>query len=148
MSSSDSKTIVMSAYKGEEKRELSLSEKIIQSGFTSYNEGTMEQPDGYARVTGPCGDTMEFSLKIQGNKIIDSRFQVNGCAISRACASIATDLAKGKDVEEAGDIDQETILQQFQQIPEEERHCALLAQNTLRQALENYINGSREKTLS
>jgi nitrogen fixation NifU-like protein len=104
----------------------------------------MEQPDSYARVTGPCGDTMEFSLKIQDNKIIDSRFQVNGCAVSRACASIDADLAKGKDVEEAWDIDQKTILQYFQQIPTEERHCALLAQNTLRQALENFIK-SKEK---
>jgi len=129
----------MSAFKGEEKTESSPSGKMIQSWITPYNEGNMEQPDGFARVTGPCGDTMEISLKIRENRVMDSRFRVDGCDFSRACASIAAALVKGKDVEEAWDIDQKTILQQFQQIPAEEKHCALLAQNTLRQAIESFI---------
>ena len=72
----------------------------------------MEQPDGLAIVTGPCGDTMEISLRIEGNRITESRFQVKGCAVSRACASNAAALAKGKELEEAWDIDERDIAEE------------------------------------
>jgi nitrogen fixation NifU-like protein len=111
----------------------------VQSWLGPYNEGVMEAAEGRARVTGPCGDTMEITLRIQNEQIVDSRFRVTGCAVSRACASAAAALAKGKGLEEAWDIDEQEILRTLKMVPDSERHCALLARDTLRQALENYI---------
>lgn len=131
----------------EDKPEPVSSRQPIQFWLGPYNQGVIEQPDGQARVTGPCGDTMEISLKIQGAKIIESRFRVNGCAVSRACASIAAALAKGKDLEEAWDIDEKKIAETLQVLPENDRHCAILARDTLRQAIERYIKSNGKKEL-
>ena len=119
----------------------------VQFWLGPYNEGIIDQPDGHAKVTGPCGDTMEISLKIHGDHIIESRFRVNGCAVSRACASIAAALAKGKDLEEAWDIDEKEIAKGLPVFPADHLHCAVLARDTLRQAIERYIksNGKRER---
>lgn len=111
----------------------------VQSWLGPYNEGVIEAAEGWARVTGPCGDTMEIHLRIHDDRIVDSRFQVTGCAISRACASAAAALAAGKELDEAWDIDEKGILKTVQMVPDGERHCALLARDTLRQALENYF---------
>jgi len=114
-----------------------------QSWLGPYNEGIIDQPDGLSKVTGPCGDTMEISLKIQGDKIIESRFRVNGCAVSRACASIAAALSKGKDLDEAWDIDEKAIARSLPALPVDHQHCAILARDALRQALENYLKQAK-----
>lgn len=121
------------------KKPASPSTPAVQSWLGPFNEGVIEGAEGRARVTGPCGDTMEITLRIDNERIVESRFQVSGCAVSRACASAAAALAKGKGLEEAWDIDEKEILQTVQMVPEGDRHCALLARDTLRQALENFI---------
>ncbi len=125
---------------------VSVPGQAVQFWLGPYNEGIIDQPDGHARVIGPCGDTMEISLRIQGDRILESRFRVNGCAVSRACASIAAALAKGKDLEEAWDIDEKEIAKSLPVLPVDHQHCAILARDTLRQAIESYIksNGKRE----
>ncbi len=127
----------------EDKAESASSRQPVQFYLGPYNEGAIEKPDSLAKVTGPCGDTMEISLRVEGNKIIESRFQVKGCAVSRACASIAAALAKGKELEEAWDIDEVQISAKLQRIPEDHRHCPVLAKDTLRQAIENFLKQAR-----
>jgi nitrogen fixation protein NifU and related proteins len=129
----------MSALAKEDKQKPASSKQPIQFWLGPYNEGVIEKPDSQAKVTGPCGDSMEISLRVEGNKIIDSRFQVDGCTYSRACASIAAALAKGKELEEAWDIDEKQIAAKLKSIPEDHRHCPVLARDTLRQAIEKYI---------
>lgn len=111
----------------------------LQSWLGPYNEGRLDHPDGLAVVTGPCGDTIEISLWVKNNRIVDSRFQVKGCAVSRACASIAASLAKGKELEEAYDLTEADIAGQLQQIPSDHSHCPVLARDTLRKAIEDYV---------
>jgi nitrogen fixation NifU-like protein len=125
---------------------VSVPGQAVQLWLGPYNEGIIDQPDGDARVTGPCGDTMEISLKIQDNKIVESRFRAKGCVFSRSCASIAAALCKGKDLEEAWDIDEKEIAKSLPVLPVDHQHCAVLARDTLRQAIEIYIksNGKRE----
>jgi nitrogen fixation protein NifU and related proteins len=125
------------------KEPASPSTPAVQSWLGPYNEGVIEGAEGRARVTGPCGDTMEIYLRIHEERIVESRFQVTGCAVSRACASAAAALANGKGLEEAWDIDEKEILKTVQMVPDDDRHCALLARDTLRQALENYIKSPR-----
>ena len=116
----------------------------LQNWLGPYNEGQLPEANGIGQITGPCGDTMVIYLRIGKEGIDEVRFQVDGCAFSRTCASIAASLAKGKSLEEAWDIDEHQILRCLSAIPPEERHCAVLARDTLRQALENYIKSNKE----
>jgi len=60
------------------------------------NEGPLDSWDGHARITGPCGDTMEFWLRIAKGRIVQANFTTTGCNSSRAAGSMATELAAGK----------------------------------------------------
>ena len=72
--------------------------------------GGMENPDGYGRVTGPCGDTMQIFLKFENEKVKDVTFQTDGCGASAVCGSFAAELALGKDPDELIEITGESIL--------------------------------------
>lgn len=125
----------------------SIPGQAVQPWLGPYNEGIIDQPDGLAYVTGPCGDSMEISLRIRENRITDSRFRVKGCVVSRACASAAAALAKGKELEEAWDIDEKEIAKSLPGLPVDHRHCALLARDTLRQAIGRYIKSDEKREL-
>ncbi|MBN1852026.1 MAG: P-loop NTPase [Pirellulales bacterium] len=99
------------------------------------NYGPLDPWDGHARVTGPCGDTMEFWLRIADRRIAQATFTTDGCGPSRAAGSMATELAIGKLVKEASQIEQNDVLQALDGLPKEWEHCALLAVNTLKAAI-------------
>ena len=103
-----------------------------------YNGG-MENPDGYGRVTGPCGDTMQIFLKFENEKVKDATFQTDGCGASAVCGSFAAELALGKDPDELIEITGESILKVLGSFPKEDQHCAFLAANTLQEALNEYM---------
>jgi len=111
---------------------------VIEHWTNPKNLGKIENADAYGRVTGPCGDTLEIYLKIKRGKIIAANFLTDGCGPSIACGSMTTELVIGKSLEEAQKITQEVILQHLGGLPEESRHCALLAANTLQEALKNH----------
>lgn len=124
-----------------------LQEKIFQEAREAYGEigyrrwreplhmGVTPNPDGYARVTGVCGDTMEIFLKMDGDRVAAASFITNGCGASTICGSFAAELAIGKTPDEVMDITGDSILNIFGVFPEEDRHCAFLAANTLHEAL-------------
>ena len=97
----------------------------------------IDSPNGYAKIKGPCGDTMEIFLKIKNRKIADCSFLTDGCGGSIMCGSMTIELTKGKKIEEAKRITQKTILESLEGLPEEYHHCALLAANTLKEALKS-----------
>ncbi len=101
--------------------------------------GRIENPDGYARITGKCGDTIEIFLKFEGERVKEARFMTYGCASSAICGSFAVELAIGKKPEEIVEITGERILEEIGQFPEEEKHCAYLAAETLQEALSDYM---------
>ncbi len=72
------------------------SEKVVDYGTHPQNYGNMEKPDGYAKIKGPCGDTMEMFLKIQNDRIVDIAYTTDGCMTSHAAGTAATVMAKGK----------------------------------------------------
>jgi nitrogen fixation NifU-like protein len=120
------------------------SEKVIQSWLNPKYMGEMESPQGHGKVTGTCGDTVQIFLRIDNNKIIDARFITDGCATTIAAGGMACELAIGKTLREAYRITKEVILQQLDGLPEESTHCALLASNTLREALNDYLASKNE----
>jgi len=103
----------------------------------------MENPDAFARVTGPCGDTVEIYLRFQNGRIDDIRYTTDGCMTSHAAVSAATVLARGKTVRECIRVNQSAILEHLGGLPEEDQHCALLAATTLHRALRNYAAGKK-----
>jgi len=120
------------------------SETAIDHAMNPRNVGDMEDADGFARVTGPCGDTMEIWLKVKNGTIANATFMTDGCGTSIASGSIVTELAKGKSVSEAQRISQQDVLNALGGLPEESEHCALLAANTLREAIKDYLAMTKE----
>jgi len=108
---------------------------VLEHALNPKTLGRMEKADSYARVTGPCGDTMEIWLAVEDNKIAQATFGTDGCFTTIAAGSMATELVKGKELNEALQINQQTILKALGGLPEESEHCALLAANALRGAL-------------
>ena len=112
---------------------------VIDHAMNPRNIGTMEDADGHARFTGPCGDTMEIFLKIANDIIAGVSFITDGCGTSIASGSMVTELAKSKHVQKAYRISQKDVLENLGGLPEEDEHCALLAASTMRLAIHDYL---------
>jgi ATP-binding protein involved in chromosome partitioning len=114
-----------------------LSPVALDHAQRPRNNGPPAEFTHHARITGPCGDTMEFWLFVQDGRIGKAAFVTDGCGPSHACGSVATCLAEGKTVEQSAAITQQDILDALGGLPESHRHCALLAANTLKTACED-----------
>jgi len=120
------------------------SEKTIDHFLNPRNLGEIPAPDGFGRVTGSCGDTMEIYLKVRDSRVMNASFWTDGCGPSIASGSMITEMAKEKSVLEAQKITQQDILDALGGLPEESLHCALLAANTLKEAIRDYLGMKRE----
>ena len=123
------------------------SEKVIERWLNPRNLGKARNADGFAKIKGPCGDTMQISFKVKDGRLSKIKFMTDGCASSIAAGSMATELAEGKKIEEAVKISQQMILDALGGLPEESVHCALLASNTLKEAIKNYLDSTKNKSL-
>ena len=120
------------------------SETTIDHIINPRNLGDMADASGFGRVTGSCGDTIEIWLKVKNGIVADATFLTDGCATSIASGSMATELAKGRSIPEVLKISQQDVLKALGGLPEESVHCALLAANTLREAIKDYITLKNE----
>ena len=120
------------------------SETVIDHAMNPRNLGEIADNDGFARVAGSCGDTMEIWLKAKDGIIIQATFYTDGCGTSIASGSMVTEMAKGKSIIEAQKISQQNVLDALGGLPDESEHCALLAANTLKAAIRDYIAMKRE----
>ena len=114
-------------------------ETMFERWLNPLYMGVIDNADGYARVTGSCGDTMEIFLLFEDDRVKQASFQTNGCGTSIVCASFVSEMAMGKDPDEIVKITGETILEKLGGLPEDDRHCAFLASETLQQALHAYM---------
>ena len=108
------------------------------------NVGNLQNADGFASITGPCGDTMEIWLKLREDQIQEATFWTDGCGTTIAAGSMTTELAKGKTAGDALKVTQQEVLDALGGLPEESEHCALLATNTLKEAVKDYLANKRE----
>jgi nitrogen fixation NifU-like protein len=120
------------------------SEIVVEHNLNPRNLGSFPDADGYAQITGPCGDTMEMWLKVNNNIIVKAGFTTEGCGTTIASGSMVTEMAKGKSIIEARRIGQQEVLDALGGLPEESEHCALLASNTLKAAIRDYIAMQKE----
>jgi len=120
------------------------SETTVDHIINPRHLGDMADASGFGRVTGPCGDTIEIWLNVKDGMVADATFLTDGCGTSVASGSMATELAKGRRIPEVLKISQQDILEALGGLPEESAHCALLAANTLKEAIKDYITLKKE----
>jgi len=120
------------------------SEIAIDHSMNPRNLGDMENADGFAKVMGSCGDTMEIWLKVRNGNIAQATFMTDGCGTSIASGSMVTELAKGKSIAKVQRIMQQDVLNALGGLPEESVHCALLAADTLKAAIKDYLTYKNE----
>jgi nitrogen fixation NifU-like protein len=104
-------------------------------GISYWLSPNVKDPDGKARVTGTCGDTMELHLKLQKNRIRETSHYTTGCTYSYNCIAAVAQLVKGQTPEEALNLDANTVQKSIGGLPEDHMHCATLAVDALHEAV-------------
>ena len=111
------------------------------------NMGDLKDADGVGEVgAAACGDIMKISLKIKDGKIEDARFKTFGCGSAIASSSMATELIKGRSIDEAMSFTNQEVVDALGGLPPVKIHCSVLAEEALKAALEDYIRKHPEAT--
>jgi len=121
---------------------------IVMDHFLNpRNMGDLEDADGIGEVgAAACGDIMKISLKISDDgKISDARFKTFGCGSAIASSSMATELVKGKTIEEALKVTNKNVVDALGGLPPVKIHCSVLAEEAIKAALDDYIKRHPEK---
>jgi nitrogen fixation NifU-like protein len=101
--------------------------------------GEIKDADGIGTVGNPrCGDVMEISIKVKDDKIVDIKFKTFGCTAAIASSSIATELVKGKTLDEAIKLTRDDVANELGGLPAFKLHCSNLAADALRAAIKDY----------
>lgn len=115
------------------------SEKVMDHFRHPRNVGEIENADGVGEVGNPvCGDIMKIYLKIENNIIVDAKFKTFGCGAAVASSSIATELIKGKTVDEAWGVSNNAVIEALQGLPPVKIHCSVLAEEAIHKAINDY----------
>jgi nitrogen fixation NifU-like protein len=120
-----------------EQEQALFSAKVLAEARQPQNMGTMDAPDGLGLLIGPCGDTMEIALGLNGERIDKAVFMTDGCGPTVACGSMLTTMVHGKSLAGAAAIEAADLILALDGLPAEHVHCATLAVATLRQAIAN-----------
>lgn len=115
--------------------------EIVMDHFRNpRNVGSMENPDGVGQVGNPkCGDIMKIYLKINDDEIIeDVKFETFGCGSAIASSSMATELIKGKSINEAVELTNKAVVEALGGLPPVKVHCSVLAEQAVKSALYDY----------
>jgi nitrogen fixation NifU-like protein len=115
------------------------SQKVMDHFMNPRNVGMIEDANGVGEVGNPvCGDIMRMYLKINNNIIEDVKFQTFGCGAAVATSSIATELIKGKTIDEALEITNKAVAEALDGLPPIKLHCSVLAEQAIKAAIEDY----------
>lgn len=115
------------------------SEKVMDHFEHPRNVGVIEDADGIGEVGNPvCGDIMKMYLKIENNVIVDVKFKTFGCGSAIATSSMATELIKGKTLDEALELTNQAVVDALDGLPARKVHCSVLAEDAIKAALLNY----------
>jgi nitrogen fixation NifU-like protein len=115
------------------------SNKVMDHFMNPRNVGEIPDADGVGQVGNPvCGDIMKMYLKIENNIITDVKFKTFGCGAAVATSSMATELIKGKTIEEALEITNKAVAEALDGLPPIKMHCSNLAEQAIKAAIEDY----------
>lgn len=123
------------------------SEKVMDHFRNPRNVGIIEDADGVGEVgNAKCGDIMKIYLKVENDIIEDVKFETFGCGSAIASSSMATELIKGKPVNEALKLTNKAVAEALDGLPAHKLHCSVLAEEAIKKALQDYYekNGRKE----
>ncbi len=115
------------------------SKTVMDHFMNPRNVGEIDNPDGVGEVGNPvCGDIMRIFLKIENNTITDAKFKTFGCGAAIASSSMATELIKGKSLEEAWEVTNKAVAEALEGLPPIKMHCSVLAEEGIHKAINDY----------
>jgi nitrogen fixation NifU-like protein len=121
------------------------SEKVIDHFSNPHNVGELEGANAVGEVgNARCGDIMRMYLKIEDDVIKDASFKTFGCCAAIASSSVTTDLIKGMTVDEALNFKNATVVDALGGLPPAKVHCSVLAEEAIKQAIDNYKKGQEK----
>ena len=122
------------------------SEKLMDHFRNPRNVGVIEDANGIGEVgNAKCGDIMKMYLKIENDIVEDVKFETFGCGSAIASSSMATELIKGKPVEEARKLTNKAVAEALDGLPDYKMHCSVLAQEAIEAALKDYEENGKDK---
>ncbi|MBQ8884385.1 MAG: Fe-S cluster assembly scaffold protein NifU [Oscillospiraceae bacterium] len=115
------------------------SEKVMDHFANPRNVGTMDDADGVGEVgNAKCGDIMKMYIKVNEGVITDVKFQTFGCGAAVATSSMATELIKGKSIDEALKLTNKAVVEALDGLPPAKLHCSVLAEEAMKSAISDY----------
>ncbi len=123
------------------------SDKVMDHFMHPRNVGEIENPDGVGEVGNPvCGDMMTFYINVKDNRLEDVKYKTFGCGAAIAVSSIASEMAKGKTLEEVMKITPRIVADELGGLPKNKFHCSNLGAQALSKAIKDYLGKNKAKT--
>lgn len=117
------------------------SEKVMDHFTNPRNVGKIEDADGIGEVgNAVCGDIMKIYIKVENGIITDVKFNTFGCGSAIASSSMATEMIKGKPIEEALTLTNKAVAEALDGLPAHKMHCSVLAEEAIRAAVKDYYD--------
>ena len=117
------------------------SEKVMDHFMNPRNVGTIEDASGVGEIgNAKCGDIMKIYLKIEDSTIVDVKFETFGCGSAIASSSMATEMIKGKSIDEAMHLTNKAVAEALSGLPAHKMHCSVLAEEAIKGALKDYFD--------
>lgn len=118
---------------------MAYSEKVMDHFANPRNVGEIPDADGVGEVGNPkCGDIMRMYIKVDGDVITDVKFKTFGCGAAIATSSMATELIKGKKIEDALKLTNKAVMEALDGLPPVKVHCSVLAEQAIKSAVADY----------
>lgn len=115
------------------------SDKVLDHFTNPRNVGEISDADGIGEVgNAKCGDIMKMYLKINGETIEDVKFKTFGCGAAIATSSMATEMIKGKTIQDALKLTNKAVMEALDGLPQSKIHCSVLAEQAIKSALSDY----------
>lgn len=117
------------------------SDKVMDHFQNPRNVGKIDDADGIGEVgNAKCGDIMRMYIKVEDGVIVDCKFNTFGCGSAIATSSMATELIKGKPVEEALELSNKAVVEALDGLPAYKLHCSVLAEEAVKAAVKDYYD--------
>ena len=117
------------------------SDKVMDHFQNPRNVGKLDDADGIGEVgNAKCGDIMRMYIKVKDGVITDCKFNTFGCGSAIATSSMATELIKGKPIEEALQLSNKAVVEALDGLPAHKIHCSVLAEEAVRAAVKDYYD--------
>lgn len=122
---------------------MAYSEKVMDHFANPRNVGEIPDASGVGEVgNSKCGDIMKMYIKVEGNVIVDCKFKTFGCGAAIATSSMATELIKGKTIDDALKLTNKAVMEALDGLPPVKVHCSVLAEQAIKAALSDYYRKS------